>query len=73
MKVKKALELDEVFPRRYFYPSLSSLNYVQNYSTPIADDIASRILCLPMYYELTKVEIEMICPTPPPAPVTATL
>ena len=61
MKVKKALELDEIFPRRYFYPSLSTLNYVENYSTPIADDIASRILCLPMYYELTKVEIEMVC------------
>lgn len=61
LKVKRALELDEIFPRRYFYPSLSSLNYVDKQNTPVSDDIASRILCLPMYYELTKVEIEMIC------------
>ena len=58
---KKALELEEIFPRRYFYPTLSSLNYVENSETPIADDIAKRILCLPMYYELGKFEIEMIC------------
>ena len=61
LKVKKELELEEIFPRRYFYPTLSSLNYVEKNETPIADDIAKRILCLPMYFELGKFEVEMIC------------
>ena len=61
MRVKEALELDEIFPRRYFFPSLSSVNYVENQPTPISDDIAGRILCLPMYFQLSSIEIEMIC------------
>lgn len=61
MKVKKALELEEIFPRRYFFPSLSSVNYVEKQTTPISDDISNRILCLPMYFQLSSIEIEMIC------------
>jgi dTDP-4-amino-4,6-dideoxygalactose transaminase len=61
LRVKKELELGGIFPRRYFYPTLSSLNYVENGITPIADQIAKSILCLPMYFELGEYEIEMIC------------
>ncbi len=61
MKVKLKLERHEIFTRRYFYPSLSSLNYVNQQNTPISDDISSRILCLPMYFELKQVEIDLIC------------
>ena len=61
LRVKKNLESKEIFPRRYFHPSLSSLNYVAESSTPVSDDIASRILCLPLYFELSEVEIDMIC------------
>jgi dTDP-4-amino-4,6-dideoxygalactose transaminase len=59
-RVKIALEKQEIFPRRYFYPSLSSLNYVTADPTPVADDIASRILCLPMYFELSEMEQKMV-------------
>ena len=61
LQVKNALEKAEIFPRRYFFPSLSGLNFVNPQSTPVSDDIASRILCLPMFFELSKFEIEMIC------------
>lgn len=61
LKVKNALEGSKIYPRRYFYPSLSSLDYVTSNPTSVADDIASRILCLPLYFELSEVEIEMIC------------
>lgn len=61
LSVKKELELNEIFPRRYFYPTLSSLNYVEKFYTPIADDISKRILCLPMYFELNFADIEKIC------------
>ncbi|WP_194778206.1 DegT/DnrJ/EryC1/StrS family aminotransferase [Pararhodonellum marinum] len=60
LNIKKNLEKIEVFPRRYFFPSLSSLNYVGQIATPISDDIASRILCLPMFFELSEVEQHMI-------------
>lgn len=52
LEAVKVLQKDSIFPRRYFYPSLSKLDYVSRTDTPIADDIASRILCLPLYHNL---------------------
>jgi dTDP-4-amino-4,6-dideoxygalactose transaminase len=63
LKVKSNLEEQNVYPRRYFYPSLSSLNYVPQQSTPVADDISKRILCLPLFYELGEIGQELICNT----------
>jgi dTDP-4-amino-4,6-dideoxygalactose transaminase len=50
----------QVFPRRYFYPSLDTLNYVGIQNCPISRDIAGRILCLPLYHDLSFEEIDMI-------------
>jgi dTDP-4-amino-4,6-dideoxygalactose transaminase len=61
MKVFKAMEINGIFARRYFYPSLSSLPYVDKQATPVCDAIASRVLCLPLYYDLSEVEIDLIC------------
>ena len=61
LKVFKALEMFEIYARRYFYPSLSSLPYVGEAQTPVSADIASRVLCLPLYYDLSTEEIDMIC------------
>jgi dTDP-4-amino-4,6-dideoxygalactose transaminase len=60
LKCKKALEAFEIFPRRYFYPSLSSLDYVKPYATPVSDDVSKRILCLPLYHTLSQEEQKMI-------------
>ncbi len=60
LKFKAELELNWIYPRRYFYPSLSSLEYVKPQQTPISDDIASRILCLPLYHTLTQEEQDFI-------------
>jgi dTDP-4-amino-4,6-dideoxygalactose transaminase len=61
-KVTGVLTAHHIFPRRYFYPSLSHLPYVkQRFVTPISDDISRRILCLPLYHSLSKEEIDMIC------------
>jgi dTDP-4-amino-4,6-dideoxygalactose transaminase len=60
LKVKEELEKNKIFPRRYFYPSLSSLDYVDKYETPVSNDISSRILCLPLYFDLKKEEQENI-------------
>ncbi len=60
LEVKKRLEESDIFPRRYFYPALNSLDYVKSQSCPIAEDISKRILCLPMYYGLTESDQEKI-------------
>ncbi|MBL6444756.1 DegT/DnrJ/EryC1/StrS family aminotransferase [Fulvivirga sp. 29W222] len=57
---KNELEKFEISPRRYFYPSLSKLNYIQSAVTEVSDSIASSILCLPIYQDLSKEEQDMI-------------
>jgi dTDP-4-amino-4,6-dideoxygalactose transaminase len=61
LKAKAELELNWIYPRRYFYPSLSSLEYIQKQDTPISDDISKRILCLPLSHQLTKEDQDFIC------------
>ncbi|MBU46865.1 MAG: aminotransferase DegT [Flavobacteriales bacterium] len=52
-KIEKALNLKDIFPRRYFYPSLDTLDYIDSTQfCKISRDTSSRILCLPMYVEL---------------------
>ena len=51
-----------IYPRRYFYPSLNIVKIIGAYENyPVAENIASRILCLPLYYTLNKDDIEYIC------------
>lgn len=63
LKVIAALESNAIFPRRYFYPSLSKLDYVGQYSTECSDSCASRILCLPLYHDLSQEEQVLISKT----------
>lgn len=60
LQVQKALNEDQIFPRRYFYPSLNTIPYVASVSMPISERIASRILCLPLYVELQQNDIQKI-------------
>ena len=54
-RVQKALNMQNIFPRRYFYPSLDTLSYIEpNQYMGIARDISHRILCLPIYPDLEK-------------------
>jgi dTDP-4-amino-4,6-dideoxygalactose transaminase len=52
-EVKDRLNKDDIYPRRYFYPSLNELPYLKNkQSVPVAESIARRILCLPLFHDL---------------------
>ncbi len=56
------LNKNDIFPRRYFYPSLNNLPYLkEKQSCSISEDISSRILCLPLYYNLDPKIILKIC------------
>lgn len=57
----KKLNEKGIYPRRYFYPSLNTLPFVDFQSCKVSEDIANRILCLPLSSELKKEEIELVC------------
>jgi dTDP-4-amino-4,6-dideoxygalactose transaminase len=58
----KELESINIFPRRYFYPSLNTLPYIRDpQACPVSEDIASRIICLPLYVGLEEETITKIC------------
>lgn len=60
-KVQVELNNNDIFPRRYFFPSLDTLEFnVCKQSMPVSNSIASRILCLPIYPELKDTIIAKI-------------
>lgn len=59
--VQAALNRENVFPRRYFYPSLNTIEYLGGNKMPNSESIASRILCLPLYFGLNDSMLNRIC------------
>lgn len=52
LRIKDDLNKIDIFPRRYFYPSLERLPYVKPQEAPISESISKRVLCLPLFSEL---------------------
>lgn len=60
--VRETLCENKIYPWQCYYPTLNKLNYLKKYyPCPIAEDICSRILQLPLYYDLTEDDIVRIC------------
>lgn len=61
LETVKRLNKANIYPRRYFHPSLNTLSYLEELQhCPISESIASRIVCLPLYAGLEKAVIEKI-------------
>lgn len=61
LKLKTEMDKQEIFTRRYFYPSLASaLPYLPKLELSITEDISKRVLCLPLFYDLTFEEVDLI-------------
>ena len=60
LEVVKRLNQRNIFPRRYFYPSLNTLNYVEYREMQNSEKISKTILCLPLYLGLKINKVEMI-------------
>jgi dTDP-4-amino-4,6-dideoxygalactose transaminase len=60
LNVEAALKANNIVPRRYFYPSLNKVPYVEYQRMPVSEDIAPRVLCLPMYAELNQQDLDRI-------------
>jgi dTDP-4-amino-4,6-dideoxygalactose transaminase len=62
LKILSALNQQKIFPRRYFYPSLTTLPYLDKVRPcPVAESVAKRVLCLPLYAEMEEETVERIC------------
>lgn len=48
----------DIYPRRYFNPSLNKLKYIRSKEYIISEGISNRILCLPLFNNLTLKNIE---------------
>lgn len=54
LKAVAELKAHDIAPRRYFYPALNTLSYVEYHACPVAESVAARVLCLPLFYDLTN-------------------
>jgi dTDP-4-amino-4,6-dideoxygalactose transaminase len=60
-KVGLAFSEDKIQFKRYFYPSLNKLEILENYQPMnVSEDIAARIICLPLFYALTRGEQDLV-------------
>jgi len=60
-KIQKKLNNEDIYPRRYFYPSLDTLSYVHSPKPmTISQSISKKILCLPLYSSLEESTIDKI-------------
>jgi len=62
LRVMTTLSDSQIQSRRYFYPSLSSaLPYIDTpHETPVSESISKRVLCLPLYFDLTFEEVARV-------------
>ena len=61
--VMEALKKEAIFPRRYFYPSLNTIDYTAGQSMPVSESIAARILCLPLFANMDVADLQRIVST----------
>lgn len=57
IQVQQILNSKDIYPRRYFYPSLNKIEYVNGEFMPVSESIAERIMCLPLYVGLTDKDL----------------
>lgn len=61
INIIKKLNSKNIFPRRYFYPSVNFLSNIVKYDhCPHSERISKKILCLPLFKELDKKSMKEI-------------
>ena len=60
VNIVEILKLNGINPRRYFYPSLNTLPYIKYQVCPISEDLANRVICLPLFYDLAREDQKLI-------------
>jgi dTDP-4-amino-4,6-dideoxygalactose transaminase len=57
LEAKALLQSNEINTRRYFYPSLNNLPFLDYQQCPVSENISSRVLALPLFYDLAKNDV----------------
>lgn len=60
LRLLEKLKEAQIFPRRYFNPSLNKIPYTNGDVMPVSDSIAERVLCLPLYFGLGLKDLEIV-------------
>ena len=60
MNSLRKLNQIDIYPRRYFYPSLNTISYIKSDKMTNSESISTRILCLPLYDSIKLEELEKI-------------
>lgn len=63
-EIFEKLKENNIFARKYFYPLISDFDCYKQYdsnSTPVAKDIANKVLTLPLYPDLGLEDVDNIC------------
>ncbi len=60
LEVQKRLNEENIVPRRYFYPSLNTVPYVEKTEMHVSETVSKTILCLPLYVGLNETELKLI-------------
>lgn len=60
LTVVKALNSQDIYPRRYFHPSLEMLPYVKTSLLPNSKSISKRVLCLPLFHNILHISIDKV-------------
>lgn len=57
----EVMEQHQISVRRYFYPSLNELDFLKVHDDcPVSESISRRVICLPLYHDLTVEEQNLI-------------
>ena len=60
LRTFEALAARGITARRYFYPSLDTVEYVRDATLPVAHDVTRRVACLPLMYQLTEEDVSRV-------------
>ncbi|WAC01870.1 DegT/DnrJ/EryC1/StrS family aminotransferase [Lacinutrix neustonica] len=58
--VVNLLNNNHIYPRQYFNPSLNTIAYINGDVMPVSESISSRVLCLPLYFDLAEAQVLLI-------------
>lgn len=60
LRMVEMLNANRIFARRYFYPALHTLSFVDKFECENCLDISRRVLCLPLHHDLKEAEIHLV-------------
>jgi dTDP-4-amino-4,6-dideoxygalactose transaminase len=60
LRLEATLKENNILARRYFYPSLNNLPYLEYQKCEVSENISACILCLPLFADITEEELSKV-------------